>query len=137
MTEAAIGLLSALLGAVLGAFATYWFALRQDKVARRRERVVAHLIEAYRNLENAAGREPMTEDHKTRVESSIAATFLLGSKSAAIEAKKLAEDTARGSGSMVPLLKQMRSDLREELGLEQHDVEPQFLRFWRNEGKRK
>jgi hypothetical protein len=49
--------------------------LRKDKEERRRERVVAHLIEAYRNLENAAGRDVLSDEQKDRVETSVAGAF--------------------------------------------------------------
>ena len=127
----------ALLGGLVGAWLTYFFGLRRDKEERRRERVIAHLIEAYRNLESAAGRENLSDEQKDRLETSVAAIFLLGSKEAAEKARLLAEDTAAGLGDMAPLLKVMRSDLRKELGLEQHEVDALFLRMWREEGTKK
>jgi len=120
------------MGGLVGAWLTYFFGLRRDKEERRRERVVAHLIDAYRNLENAAGRDPLTNEQKVRIESSIAAIFLLGSKDAAAQARKLAEDTAGGIGDMSPVLKTMRKDLRNKLGLERHDVDALFLRMRRD-----
>lgn len=36
---------------------------------------------------------------------------------------------------MLPLLLQLRKDLRHELGLERHDAEIRFLRLPRNKGK--
>ena len=127
----------ALLGGLVGAWLTYFFGLRRDKEERRRERVVSHLIEAYRNLENASGRDELTNEQKDKLESSVAAIFLLGSKEAAEEASKLAKDVASGLGNMNALLKVMRNNLRTELGLEQHDVDALFLRMWREEGNEK
>jgi len=128
---------AAFVGGIFGAWLTYYFSLKgdlqKDKEERRRERIVAHLIEAYRNLENAAGRDPLPDDKKDRLETSIAAIFLFGSKEAANEANKLAVDVAAGTGNMISILKIMRRDLRKELGLEQHDVELKFLRFHREE----
>jgi hypothetical protein len=112
--------------------------LRQDNVARRGERVVTNRIEAYCDLENAAARKTLTEEQKSLVERYIGAPFLLGSKGAAKEANALAEKIAIGyPGDMNQLLRQMRSDLRQELGLEQHHVAPLFVRFLRDQSKRK
>ncbi|MCP5038693.1 MAG: hypothetical protein GY945_13960, partial [Rhodobacteraceae bacterium] len=136
MEEWVLILLPALLGGLLGAWLTYVFGLRRDKEERRRERVVAHLIEAYRNLENVAGRDNLTGEQKDRLETSVAAIFLLGSKAAAEAANLLAKEVADGNGNMKHLLKIMRSDLRKELGLPQHDVDTLFLRMWREEGNK-
>ncbi len=134
MSEWQVALFTALLGGLIGAWLAYFFGLRRDKEERRRERVVAHLIEAYRNLENAAGRQKLSDEQKDRLETSVAAVFLLGSTKAAIEARTLAEETASGMGNMTALLKVMRNDLRKELGLEQHNVDALFMRMWREEG---
>jgi 2-oxoglutarate dehydrogenase complex dehydrogenase (E1) component-like enzyme len=129
-------ILTGVIAGLISASATYFFALRQDKEARRRERIVAHLIEAYRNLEHAAQRDPMSTEAKQRVESSLAAIFLLGSKESANAAKQFAESMSAGHGDLVELLKTLRRDLRQELGLEQHDVSPAFLRFQIEQAKR-
>ncbi len=83
MTELAIPFATGVVAGLVGAWGAYFFALRRDKEERRRERIVSHLIEAYRNLEDAAGRNPLPEEKKRRVESSLGAIFLFGSKDAA------------------------------------------------------
>lgn len=128
LLPAAVGVL----GGFLGALFTYLLSLRRDREERRRERIIAHLIEAYRNLENAAGRDELTEEQKDRLESSIAAIFLLGTLDACKAADKLTVDVANGGGNMNELLAIMRSDLRKELGLSAVNGAPRFLRFWRD-----
>ena len=127
---------AAFVGGIFGAWLTYYFGLKgdllKDKEERRRERIVAHLIEAYRNLEHSVYRGKMTEEMEAKFESSLGSIFLFGSKEAADEANKLAEDVAAGSGGLISMLKILRRDLRLELGLEQHDVELKFLRFVQN-----
>lgn len=91
--------------------------------------MISHLIEAYRNIENAACRLHRTQEMTEKLETSIAAIFLLGSKKSAVEANKLAKQVASGTGNMTNLLKSLRYDLRRELGLETDDIELLFLRF--------
>jgi len=134
--EANVGLITAAVLLFFGHTLKSWLDNRRDLTERRRERYISHLIEAYRNLEDAAGRQVLTDKQKDRIESSVAAVFLFGSGEAAKEAKLLSEKTAAGQGSMLPLLKVIRNDLRKELGLEKHDVSPLILRMWRDEEKK-
>ncbi|MCL6284504.1 hypothetical protein M3P21_13295 [Ruegeria sp. 2012CJ41-6] len=129
MTEWVIPFASGVIAGLVSAWGAYFLALRRDKEERRRERIISHLIEAYKNLEDATGRKPLPEEKKWRVESSLGAIFLFGSKEAADEAKRLTIEVAVGSGDMLSLLIILRRDLRNELGLEAHEVEPNFLRF--------
>ncbi|WP_375264332.1 hypothetical protein [Planktotalea sp.] len=128
-------LLTGVVAGLFGACATYVFALRKDKEERRRDRLVAHLLEAYRNIEDAVGRDEIADDQLERLEKSIAATFLLGSKAAAEEAARITVNLKANRLEMLPLLLQLRKDLRHELGLERHDAEIRFLRLPRNKGK--
>jgi hypothetical protein len=123
-------LLTGVVAGLVGSVLTYVFALRKDREERRRERMVAHLIEAYRNLEDASGRGALSDEQKSRLESSIAAIFLLGSTVTASEASRFIADMASASGGDVkPLLKALRNELRSELGLESHDVDIPIFRM--------
>ncbi|PCH96271.1 MAG: hypothetical protein COB84_05060 [Rhodobacteraceae bacterium] len=117
-------LLTAIVAGFIGAWLTYAFALRKDREERRRERIVSHLIEAYRNIEFASSRKPLTEDEKTRVETSVAAIFLFGSKKAVNDAEDFVH-----SMDAENLLRTLRNELRNELDLEPHDVKLLHLRF--------
>ncbi len=128
-------LLTGVVAGLVGSAVTYFFALKQDKEARRRDRTVSHLMEAYRNIEDAVERRQLTDEQLERLETSIAATFLMGSKDAAQKAKDMSIDSEEAKVDMLPLLQQLRKDLRRELGLESHDVEIKFLRLPRNKGK--
>jgi phosphate/sulfate permease len=121
--------ISAVIGGLVASFFAYKLGLRRDQEERRRERIIARLIEAYRNIENAAGRLQRTPEMTERLESSLGAIFLLGSNNAAKEANKLAKAAARNEGDMTALLQVLRQDLRSELGLTADDVELLFLRF--------
>ena len=103
--------------------------LHKDKEERRRERIVAHLIEAYRNLETAACRQTKSKEQMDKIESSTAAIFLFGTKEAAEKTTKFGHDLENGQASLNELLKVLRKDLRNELGLEQHNVDTKFIRF--------
>ncbi|MDP1668122.1 hypothetical protein [Phaeovulum sp.] len=121
MSDAAIGLISALLGALIGSFAAYWFALRQDKVARRRERVVSHLIAAYRALEQYALLEPKRSDFVERqraFENALGDIFLLGDERAIELVREIDARVKQGQGLDVKeLALHLRGGLRKELGL--------------------
>ncbi len=120
---------TALIGGLVASIVTYKFGLKRDQEERRRERVIAHLIEAYRNIENSAGRSELTLEMTAKLESSIAAIFLLGSTASAKEANKLAVGgNSINGGDLTALLKSMRRDLRSELGLDTDDIELVFLR---------
>lgn len=121
---------TALFAGVIGAWTTFLFSLRQDREARRRERIVSHSIDAYRNLESSVGQEELTPDQKSRFESSIAAIFLLGSKKSAKAASDFTIGVVSGDGGKLKsLLMALRSDLRRELGLEAHELEIPIFRF--------
>ena len=105
------------------------FSLKRDKEERRRERIIAHLIEAYSNLEKASNRQQDNE-MMSKVETSLAAICLLGSKQAANSATKFMKDSSSSSGGDVkPLLSVLRADLRKELGLEVYDMDIPIFRF--------
>ena len=127
--ELLLPLVTAIIGGLVASAVTYKFSLKRDQEERRRERIIAHLIEAYRNIENSACRSQRTPEMTERLESSIAEIFLLGSKKSAEEANKLAKEFASGAGDMTDLLKSLRYDLRCELGLETDEMELLFIRF--------
>lgn len=122
-------ILTGVVAGLIGSIATYIFSLRQDKEARRRQRIVGHLIEAYETVEYSTQRHPLSEDAKRNLESAIASIFLLGSEDSAKAANKFASEMRQGNGDSIELLRILRGDLRAELGLRQHKVDPVFIRF--------
>ena len=81
-------IVTSLIAGLFGALITYFFSLRKDREERRRERIISHLIEAYKNIVNASCRTPLSESEEAKLETSIAAILLFGSKPVVLEAEK-------------------------------------------------
>jgi len=120
--DAFIPIITALVGAVFGGGLTYLFALKKDREQRRREKIVSHLIEAYRNFEKVAQRSDYDPNLKDFLETSVASVFLFGSEEATKATSDFCNNLREGCGDVVPLLQILRKDLRRELGLQDFDV---------------
>ena len=105
---------------ILGWAAVHSFNLRSDTIAKRRDLRVQYLLEAYRRLEDNAGRLHALPEVKRAFESAVADIQLLGTK-AQIDALLtfLTHFKDNTGGSIDPVLKLIRDDLRKELNLEQ------------------
>jgi len=96
-----------------GWFVTYW--QRQRDI---RSQVHLHyLLTAYRRLENASNREPMTPEQDHDVESALADIILLGSPGDVMLAMKFAKELETPGASTDELLKHLRQELRKQLNL--------------------
>jgi len=126
-------LINALFACAAVAWVAHFILSRKDKGDWRRERVVAHLIESYRNIEIASHRKKRTPEMTQNLESSIATIFLLGSASAASEVHKLGTGIASGDGNIIPLLQALRRDIRGELGLDTDESDLLSFRFDRGD----
>jgi hypothetical protein len=125
-------LLSGLLGAVIGSALSLFFGLMQDRVARRREKIVSHLIDAYLRLEHQTSRGNSIPD-KDDFEAAFAEIYLFGDQKS-VELAKFAADRieARQATDLKPLLANMRQQLRSELNLERTDHAFFSLRLMRD-----
>jgi hypothetical protein len=120
--------------AVVGWFAAHRFSVHRDRHNKRREMIVAYLLEAYRRLESAANREVMTGEQKTAFESAVADIQLLGSHAEISTTTKYLQAHAINGGALIDeVLNLLRKDLRRELGLEPVDTKPIIFRFDRKE----
>jgi hypothetical protein len=88
------------------------------------------LLEAYRRVEDGGNREPINGKRADNFESAIAEIQLLGTEEQVGMAKKLAHDIASGEvASSDLLLRSLRNDLREELGLNVIHEDPVHFRW--------
>jgi hypothetical protein len=104
---------------ILGWIAAHELNVRRDTLAKRRDLRVQYLIEAYRKLEDNAGRQNSLPEVKRAFESAIADIQLLGTR-AQIDALLifLQQFKDNTNGNIDPVLKLLRDDLRKELNLE-------------------
>ena len=117
-------LLSAV-SAIIGGYIVHRFSLRQDKVFRKREFVLKHLVQSFELLENYI-REP---DPK-KIEQAVTYIQLLGNSAQIKIAEIIIENLVTNSeADITPLVEQLRKDLRSELNLEPIDRPFRFLFF--------
>lgn len=93
--------------------------VRRDTIAKRRDLRLQYLVEAYRKLEDTAGRGNGSPESKRAFESVVADIQLLGTR-AQIDALLLflTQFAQNTGGNIDPVLKLLRDDLRKELHLE-------------------
>lgn len=110
--------------------------MRRDTLAKRRDLRVQYLIEAYRKLENNAGRINALPEVRRAFESAVADIQLLGTRSqidALLEFLQQFKDNP--NGNIDPVLKLLRDDLRKELNLEKNVQPVHQFRFKEQDSK--
>lgn len=101
--------------AIVGWYAAHRHAAARDRIGKRREMIVQHLITAYRQLEPY---HDVTPGNAREMERAIADIQLLGSPEQVHLAQEFALAFARnGTALLDPLLLSLRAALRSELGL--------------------
>ena len=112
----------------LGWIAAHYFTNRRDRIAKRRDISLEHLINAYRILTNEIShREDMDE---RKLEAVITDIQLFGSQKQIDVAKILAEEAAQKEHfELDALINCLRNDLRNELGLPKVGGNVKWLRF--------
>jgi hypothetical protein len=114
--------------AVVGWVIAHYFTSKREVQNKRREIRVSFLIEAYQKLENAIQRSSTKVG--ADLELVVANIQLFGSEEQILLAKKIANDIANnGSADLEPLLKNLRTNLRDDLQLSKTDDGIQFLRM--------
>jgi len=120
--------------AICGWFIAHWLASHREQRNKRRDIRISYLIEAYRNLANAAHRnrgEPEAKD----LEMAVHDIQLFGTeKQNDLLNEFLDQYEVSGGASVDLLLKDMRDDLRHELHI--GDISGSRFRFfrWKNIG---
>jgi hypothetical protein len=114
--------------AIFGWFIAHRLAAARDRQNKRREMRATILIEAFQALEFSAHRIYNTETSPP-IEKALANVQLLGTAKQVMIAKEMIECfAADGSIDWMPLLLDLRDDLRTELGLETVPREFRHLR---------
>jgi hypothetical protein len=104
--------------AVLGWFAAHQFNLYRDRQNKRRDLRIEFLLEAYRRLESAANRETKTEEQRLAFETAVSDIQLLGSPEQVLATVNyLRKHAASGGAQIDEVLRLLRKDLRNEVGL--------------------
>jgi hypothetical protein len=124
MNQAIVPLLVAIAVGILA----HLLSARRDRLNQKREKKIAYLIEAYRQLESCAHRLGSEEEKK--LESAVADIQLFGSPSQVkLVQAFVREFSATQAGSLDQLLQDLRRDLRRELRLEEVPLHILHLRF--------
>jgi len=105
--------------AILGWIVGHRLNIARDRAAKHRDLRLQYLIEAYRSLENFAGRHPpFSSGHVEALEKAIADIQLFGSQSQIDSLNKVfTEKRITGEADLNEIINQIRADLRKELGL--------------------
>ena len=137
MRVALVSVVAALIGLML----TQWYnrqaEIRASKISRdaeTRAATVRYLLDAYRRLESAVQRIPMTPEFQRRIEDGLGDVQLLGSpgqdKLAKAFARAIENRDIDGAGEIFSeLLMDLRRDLREQLQLDPISEPQLFVRM--------
>ncbi len=111
--------------------------MQRDRDAKRRDLRVEYLIEAYRRLEYVSNR-PNTPENTPDLGKAIADVQLFGTAKQVELAQTFGSDLSKnGTAPLDPLLFQLRTDLREELGLEIVSPKIYYLRMKQSDNEKK
>ncbi|MGB6384036.1 MAG: hypothetical protein WBE45_14110 [Terriglobales bacterium] len=104
--------------AVVGWYAVHRLSMNRDQENKRRELRIQYLLEAYRRFENSSNRRDLSP-YARDLESALADIQLLGNKDQVQLAHEFAVSMAKDqTASLDPLVANIRSELRRELGLD-------------------
>lgn len=104
---------------ILGWIVAHELNVRRDTLAKRRDLRVQYLIEAYRKLEDNAGRINALPEVKRTFESAVADIQLLGTRTQIDALLLFLQQFKDNTNETIdPVLKLLRDDLRKELNLE-------------------
>lgn len=116
--------------AVIGWLIGHYFTARRDVANKRRELVIAHLIEAYRIITNEVSHRNESEARNIKLENILSDIQLFGSQEQIALAKQLADEVAAGGVfELDPLIVSLRNSLREQLNLSAVKGNVRWLRF--------
>jgi hypothetical protein len=123
LVELSIPLFAALIGAGIGGLIVHFFTKSRDALNQRRTLRIEYLINAYRALENIGDRTHVTPEQVRGAEVAVSDIVLLGHRREIKVAEEVLSEIAQNSGgSVLPLVRALRSSLRNELKLERVDT---------------
>ncbi|MDE4132611.1 hypothetical protein PXK00_05795 [Phaeobacter sp. QD34_3] len=121
--------------AIIGSLIVFKTSIRKELISEKRARNVDFLIDAYRRLEACVERKPSDDEQakqlRENMEGALADIQLFGSEDVCRAAHESIGGFVANAGhaDIKPVLIALRNELRNELGLETHDVDLRFLRF--------
>jgi hypothetical protein len=129
-----ISLISAVIGGAIVAVVTHFLTRRRETEKRRTEKAIEYRIEAWRAIAQQTGR---TLDSDA-FEKALAEIVLFGNEQEVqLVSKIMDEFVANHTSDTTELLKLLRRNIREELGLQRTSIEFRWLRvYWGNESRR-
>lgn len=125
--QALVPLMAAILGAVVGGFVVHRLTLTRESLTARRTQRVAFLLAAYRKLIDASERRDLSPQHRDNLEGALADIMLLGGEEEIGAADSFQRDFAEEKdASLTPVIKSLRTSLRNELSLPEVDLPERF-----------
>lgn len=123
---AAISLVSAVGGGVFVALVTHVLTRRREADRRRAEKIIGYRIQAWRGIADQTGR-PLDAD---AFEKALAEIILFGNEKEVQLVSRIMDDfVAQHTSDTTELLKLLRRNIREELGLKKTSIEFRWLRI--------
>lgn len=114
--------------AATGWIAAHYFTNRRDRIAKRRDISLEHLIKAYRILTHEISHREHSDEKM--LEAIITDIQLFGSEEQIRLAKQLADEASNNKNfELDPLINCLRNDLREQLNLPKINGNVRWLRF--------
>lgn len=130
-------LLVTVLVALIGWLVVHWLNTCRDQANKRRELRVQHLLASYLDLLDAAWHQKLRKQEETvkLIADACARIQLFGNETQITMAAQCIKDYADGTAPVLPLLNNLRSDLRRELKLPQTNQELQWFSASRKQDK--
>lgn len=138
----AVSIISSIGGGAIVAFVNHRLTMGRERRKRFEDLTLQRRIDAYKKLERASQTGPdaslaseVREKLLVDFESAYAETLLLGTRREIELAQELAARLASSdSSALIPLLDEIRRNLRSDMGLETVSIgEKRFLRFHRSD----
>lgn len=115
---------------IIGWWVVHYFTTKRDRLNKRRELTIQHLITAYNTLTNDIAHREHSVERWRNLEKIVSEIQLFGSIEQVGLAKNLANDVARGEQlELDPLINSLRTDLRQQLELKKIEGNVTWLRW--------
>jgi len=137
-----VPLAASIVGGLIVAFANHWLTSSRERSKRLAELTIQRRIEAYKRLERGSQIGSMAQENEqleklmADFESAYAETILLGTRREIELAHQMAEHRSfqNSSDGLIPLLDEIRDNLRRDLRLEKNKLsDAPFFRFRRDD----
>jgi len=115
---------------IFGWWVVHYLTAKRDRLNKRRELTIQHLINAYTILTNDVAHREDSVDRWRKLEKIVSDIQLFGSPEQVKLARKLAHEVANGdSFGLDPLINSLRKDLRKQLELVEISGNVTWLRW--------